>query len=147
MIKVKRRNLISGAAGLGAATVLSRPYIANAAAKTAICWLGQGFVREEDTAMKQVCEDYMKASGNILEYSILPFMALNQKIVSALTGGDVPDLLFHDAPSSILPQNAWDDKLVDVSDVVGQYESQLTETAKMCSTFYNKATKKSSYYL
>ena len=32
-------------------------------------------------------------------------------------------------------------------DVVAPYESQLSETAKLCSTFYNKATKKRSYYL
>ena len=118
MPRLNRRRLLSGTAGLTASAALGMPYIANAAAKTAVCWLGQGFIREEDVAMKQVCDDYMKASGNILEYSILPFMALNQKIVSALTGGDVPDLMFHDAPSSILPQNAWDDKIADVSDVV-----------------------------
>jgi multiple sugar transport system substrate-binding protein len=46
-----------------------------------------------------------------------------------------------------LPQNCYDDKIVDVSDVVAHYESQLSETAKLCSTFYNKATKKRSYYL
>ena len=68
----------------------------------------------------------MKASGNKLDYSIMPFMAQNQKTISALTSGDVPDLVFMDAPSSILPQNAWDDKIVDVSDVVAPYESQLS---------------------
>jgi hypothetical protein len=61
---------------------LARPYIANAQAKTAVCWIGQGFVQQEDVAMKQVCNDYMKASGNKLDYSIMPFMALNQKIIS-----------------------------------------------------------------
>ena len=40
----------------------------------------------------------MKASGNKLDYSIMPFMALNQKVISALTSGDVPDLIFLDAP-------------------------------------------------
>jgi multiple sugar transport system substrate-binding protein len=132
---------------LAAGTALSRPYIANAQAKTAVCWINQGFVRQEDEAMKKVCEDYMKESGNKLDYSIMPFMAQNQKTISALTSGDVPDLVFMDAPSSIIPQNAWDDKLVDVSDVVAPYESQLSDTAKLCSTFYNKATKKRSYYL
>ena len=52
-----------------------------------------------------------------------------------------------DAPETILPQNAWDDKIIDVSDVVAPYVSQLSETAKLCSTFYNKATKQRSYYL
>ncbi|HTI83379.1 MAG TPA: ABC transporter substrate-binding protein [Acetobacteraceae bacterium] len=97
--------------------------------------------------MNKTCQDYMKASGNKLDYSIMPFMAMNQKTISALTSGDVPDLIFADAPSSIIPQNAWDDKIVDVSDVVAPYESQLHETAKLGATFYNKVTKKRSYYL
>ena len=144
---ITRRSVVGGALSLSAAAGLARPYIANAQAKTAVCWLNQGFVPQEDAAMRKTCDDYMKASGNKLDYSIMPFVALNQKIISALTSGDVPDLMFHDAPSSIIPQNAWDDKLTDVTDVVTPYEPQLSETAKLCSTFYNKATKKRSYYL
>ena len=147
MISMSRRSMIRGSLGLAATGALARPYIANAQAKTAVFWAGQGFIPEEDIAMRQVCEDYMKASGNKLDYSLMPFMALNQKTISALTSGDVPDLVFMDAPETILPQNAWDDKIIDVSDVVAPYESQLSETAKLCSTFYNKVTKKRSYYL
>ena len=147
MVSMSRRSIIAGSVGIAVTGTLARPYIARAEAKTAVCWLNQGFIPQEDAAMRAVAEDYMKASGNKLDYSIMPFMAQNQKTISALTSGDVPDLVFMDAPSSILPQNAWDDKLVDVSDVVSQYEAQLTDTAKMCSTFYNKATKKRGYYL
>ena len=144
---ISRRSAIGGVLGVSAVAGLARPYIANAQAKTAVCWLNQGFLPEEDAAMRKVAEDYMKASGNTLDYSIMPFMALNQKTISALTSGDVPDLIFMDAPETIIPQNAWDDRLLDVSDVVAPLESQLSETAKLCSTFYNKATKKRSYYL
>ena len=147
MVRTSRRSVLSGSVGLAATAALARPYIANAQAKTAVCWLNQGFIPQEDAAMRQVCEDYMKASGNKLEYNLMPFMALTQKTVSALTSGDVPDLIFADAPSSILPQNAYDGKIEDVSDVVAPYESQLSETAKLCSTFYNKDAKKRSYYL
>ena len=147
MVNMSRRSVIGGALGVAAAGTLGRPYIANAQAKTAVCWMNQGFIPQEDAAMRKVAEDYMKASGNKLDYSIMPFMAKNQKTISALTSGDVPDLVFMDAPSSIIPQNAWDDKILDVSDVVAPYESQLSETAKLGSTFYNKATKKRSYYL
>jgi multiple sugar transport system substrate-binding protein len=147
MFSMSRRTAIRGSLSAAAAATLAHPYIANAQSKTAVCWINQGFVPQEDEAMKKVCEDYMKESGNKLDYSIMPFMALNQKTISALTSGDVPDLLFMDAPSNILPQNAWDDKIVDVTDVVAPYESQLSETAKLGSTFYNKATKNRSYYL
>src|ERR1700733_8749719 len=147
MVNVSRRSALSGSRGLAALGTLARPYIANAQAKTAVCWLNQGFLPQEDEAMRKVADDYIKVSGNKLDYSIMPFMAMNQKTISALTSGDVPDLVFMDAPSSILPQNCWDDKIVDVSDVVAPYESQLSETAKLCSTFFNKVTKKRGYYL
>jgi multiple sugar transport system substrate-binding protein len=147
MNSMNRRSVIRGSLSLAASGALARPYIANAQAKTAVYWAGQGFIPEEDAAMRKVCEDYMKVSGNKLDYSLMPFMALNQKTISALTSGDVPDLVFMDAPETILPQNAWDDKIIDVSDVVAPYEQQLSETAKLCSTFYNKATKKRSYFL
>ncbi|MBV8704338.1 MAG: extracellular solute-binding protein, partial [Acetobacteraceae bacterium] len=147
MGNLTRRSLVTGAAGLAASAALARPHIANAAAKTATVWVNQGFVPAEDAAFRKTADDYMKASGNKLDYSIMPFMAQNQKTVSALTSGDVPDLVFMDAPATILPQNAWDDKLVDVTDVVSAYESQLSETARLGSTFYNKAAKKRSYYL
>ena len=49
--------------------------------------------------------------------------------MSALTRGDVPNLVFMDAPETILPQNACDDKIIDVSDVVAPYEHQLSEPA------------------
>ena len=147
MNSMNRRSVIRGSLSLAATGALARPYIANAQAKTAVYWAGQGFIPEEDAAMRKVCEDYMKVSGNKLDYSLMPFMALNQKTISALTSGDVPDLVFMDAPETILPQNAWDDKIIDVSDVVAPYEQQLSETARLCSTFYNKATKKRSYFL
>ena len=147
MKNMGRRSMLGTTLGLAAAGTLGRPYIANAQAKTATVWVNQGFIPQEDAATNKLINDYMKASGNKIDLSIMPFMAQNQKIISALTSGDVPDVVFMDAPANILPQNAWDDKIVDVSDVVAPYESELTETAKAGSTFYNKTTKKRSFYL
>ncbi len=147
MAQVSRRSVIRGSASVVAAAALARPYIANAQAKTATVWVNQGFIPQEDAAFKQLAADYMKASGNKLDYSIMPFLAQNQKTISALTSGDVPDLIFMDAPATIIAQNAWDDKFIDVTDVVTPYESQLSDTAKLGSTFFNKVAKKRSYYL
>ncbi len=147
MTFVSRRSVIRGSLGVAATGILSRPYIANAAATTAVVWVVQGFVPEEDEAFKKTVADYEKLSGNKIDYSIMPFMALNQKTISALTSGTVPDLIFHDAPASILPQNAWNDRLVDVSDVVESQKSRLSETAVLGSSFYNSVAKRRSYYL
>ncbi len=147
MGNLSRRAVLGGSLGAVTAGVLARPYIANAQAKTAVVWVNQGFIPQEDAAFKALAENYMKESGNKLDYSIMPFMAQNQKTISALTSGDVPDLIFMDAPATIIAQNAWDDKFVDVTDVVAAYESQLSDTAKLGSAFFNKVAKKRSYYL
>ncbi len=142
-----RRSVLRGSLGLAAAGVLARPHIANADATTAIVWQVQGFVPEEDAAFRKTVADYQKASGNRIDLSVMPFQALNQKAISAITAGDVPDVIFHDAPATILPQFAWDNKLEDVSDVVGSLSSQLSETALLNSTFYNSATKQRRFYM
>src|SRR5579859_3087075 len=126
---MSRRLMIRGSLGLTTTGILARPHIANAAATSAIVWQVQGFVPEEDAAFRKTVEDYQRASGNRIDLSIMPFTALNQKAISALTSGDVPDLIFHDAPATILPQFAWDNKLEDVSDVVEPHRAELSKTA------------------
>jgi len=72
---------------------------------------GAGLFPEEDATFKKVVADYEKARGDKTDYSIMPFMALNQTTASALTSGDVPDLIFHNVFDMILPRNAWNDMM------------------------------------
>jgi multiple sugar transport system substrate-binding protein len=137
---VLRSSLAFGAAG-----VLARPYIANAAATTAEVWWVQGFAQEEDVAFKKVLADFEKASGNKIEASIIPFAPLRQKAISAITSGVVPDII-ELADFSFLPLNAWADKLVDVSDIVEPVKSQYIDTALRATYTYNNVTKKRAFY-
>jgi ABC-type glycerol-3-phosphate transport system substrate-binding protein len=115
MANLTRRSLLRNSFGLVTAGTLSRPYIANAASKTATVWWVQGFAEEEDVAFKNTVIEYEKASGNTIDYTLMPFAPHRQKIVSALTSGVVPDL-FPNNPVEILALYAWDNKLVDVGD-------------------------------
>jgi hypothetical protein len=66
-----------------------------------------GLRAREDAAFKAIVAAYEKASGNTIEASITPFAPLMQKIVSALTIGDVADVMAHDtAAAAVVPQNA-----------------------------------------
>jgi multiple sugar transport system substrate-binding protein len=116
-MRLTRRSVLRSGAAVVSLGALARPFLANAAAKTATVWWTQGFVPEEDTAFKKLVDDYQKQSGNTIDYSIIPFAPLNQKTVSAMTSGDVPDLIDINV-DVLVPQNVWDDKMVDVSDVV-----------------------------
>jgi multiple sugar transport system substrate-binding protein len=147
MTKLSRRSVLAASFGLAAAGTLARPFIANAAAKTAIVWWIQGFVPEEDASFRSMIADYEKTSGNRIEYSLVPFAPLMQKIISALTSGDVPDLLSHDtAAATVIPQNAWHDRLIDLTDVVETQKSQYHPTVALASQYYNNVTKTRSFY-
>jgi multiple sugar transport system substrate-binding protein len=146
MATVSRRSVLSGSVGVAAATALPRPHIAKAAATTATVWWQQGFIREEDAAFRRLVADYEKASSNKIDYSIMPFMALGQKAVAALTSGEVPDIITYGGVP-LAPQNAWDDKLIEVTDVVETQKSQFSQTALLASHYYNNVTRRRDFYL
>src|SRR5215471_1602837 len=145
MRNLSRRSVLRSSLGMAAAGTLARPYIANAAATTAEVWWTQGFVPEEDVAIKKLAADYEKASGNKIDLQIMPFAPQRQKIVAAVQSGIVPDV-FPATPGEIIALHAWDDKLVDVTDVVETQKSRYLETALLNTYCYNNVTKKRSYY-
>src|SRR5207248_202692 len=120
--------MLRASLGLAAAGTVGRPFVGDAAAKTAEVWWPQGFVQDEDVAIKKAVADYEKASGNKIELSITPFAPQRQKIVSAVTSGVVPDVIVNN-PGEITGLYAWEDKLVDVSDIVESQKALYTEAA------------------
>jgi multiple sugar transport system substrate-binding protein len=147
MSNLNRRTMICGSLGLAATGLLARPFVANAAATTASAWWSQGYIPEEDAAFRAMVTEYQKQSGNTIDYSLIPFAPLMQKIISALTSGDVPDVISHEAQSAtVIPTNAWKDKLVDLSDIVEPLKSQLHPTAYLGSRYYNSVAKTRGVY-
>src|SRR5438552_5294553 len=136
MTTLSRRSVLRSSLALTATGMLARPYLANAAATTATVWWTQGFAEEEDISFKKIVADYQKASGNTIDYSIMPYAPLRQKIVSAVTSGVVPDL-FQNTPAEVIALHAWDDRLVDVSDVIETQKTQYTGTALLTVNCYN----------
>jgi len=145
MEKVSRRSLLRASLGLAAAGSLARPFVADAAATTATVWWVQGFIPEEDVSFRKLVADYEKVSGNTIEYSIVPFAPLRQKIVSAITSGVVPDVI-NATPPEVVPEQAWEGRLVDVTDVVDTQKSHYFPTALASANCYNRLEKRRSYY-
>jgi multiple sugar transport system substrate-binding protein len=145
MAQLTRRSMLRGSVALGAASVFPFPHVAKAAATTASVWFAQGFVKDEDVSLRKAVADYEKQSGNKIELSIIPFAPERQKIISALTSGVVPDMIDSN-PSEILQIYGWQDRWVDVSDVVETQKSLYSETALSSAQAYNNVTKKRSTY-
>src|SRR5215471_17124383 len=147
MRKLSRRSVVRTSLGLAAASTFARPFIANAAATTASVWWTQGFVPEEDASFRNMVADYEKASGNKIDYSLVPFAPLQQKTVSALTTGDVPDAIDANiADLRIVPQYSWSDKLVDVTEIVETQKSAYHPAAYLSTQCYNNFTKRRGTY-
>jgi multiple sugar transport system substrate-binding protein len=147
MRNMSRRWLLRGSMGVAAAGAFARPFIANAAATTASVWWTQGFVPEEDASFRRMAAEYEKASGNTIDYSLVPFAPLTQKIVSALTSGDVPDVMEQNiADLRIVPQYAWSDHLADVTEIVETQKAHFHPTAFAATQCYNNVTKQRRAY-
>src|SRR3977135_532861 len=136
MARLTRRSVLHGSFGAIAARRLARPSIAHTQAKTAEVGWPQGFVQDEDIAIKKAVADYEKASGNKIDLSITPFAPQRQKIVAAMQTGVVPDVIVNN-PAEIVALHAWEDKLVDLTDVVETQKSLLTEAALLNAYCYN----------
>src|SRR5215471_21304057 len=145
MAILTRRSVLRGSLGIAATQALARPYVATASATTINVWWTQGLAHEEDIAFQKVVTDYQKVSGNTIEYMIFPSPPLRQRIVSAVKSGVVPDL-FQNNPAEIIALYAWNDMLVDVSDVVETQREEYTNTALLTVRCYNNVEKKRSYY-
>src|SRR5262249_36977985 len=78
MAILTRRSVLRSSLGLAFAGALARPHIANAAATTAEVWWTQGFAQEEDASFRAMVADYEKASGDKIDYSLIPFAPLRQ---------------------------------------------------------------------
>ncbi|MBV9153375.1 MAG: extracellular solute-binding protein, partial [Alphaproteobacteria bacterium] len=145
MASLTRRSVLRGSMALAAAGSLARPYLANAAAKTATALWVQGFAHEEDIAFEKLVADYQKASGNTIDATVIPYAPGRQKIVAAITSGEVPDLIQNNPPE-ITALYAWEDKLVDVSDVVETQRANYAETPLALVNCYNNVAKKRGIY-
>src|SRR5262249_60725681 len=97
--------------------------------------------QDEDVSLRKTVAEYEKQSGNKIELSITPFAPERQKIVAAITSGVVPDVMPSN-PSEILQIYGWQDRWVDVSDVVETQRAQVSDTALQSAQAYNNVTKK-----
>ena len=84
--------------------------------------------------------DYEKASGDKIDYSLIPNAPLRQKEISAIQSGVVPDLM-EVADPRFTPLNAWSDNLLDLGDLVEPEKSHYSPTALSCCHHYNSTTK------
>ncbi len=128
-------------AGLGA---LAQPA---AAGQTITAWWNQGYYPAEDQALRDTVAAWEKQTGNKVDLTFYNGSDLPAKIISAMTTGDVPDICYVDnADFLLLPQAAWNDKVVDASDIVNSQKAEYSQTALTAASLYDNAQHKRSFF-
>jgi multiple sugar transport system substrate-binding protein len=145
MTRLSRRHAIAGMGALTAASTF-KPRRAKAGEPVTVWWT-QGFYEAENQAVIDAMKNWEKTSGTKVNLTIMNGADLISKVIAAMQVGDVPDLV-HSVTGDrfLVPRAAWDDKLVDVSDVIDSQKHEFHQTALDNSHYYNQVQKKYSYY-
>jgi multiple sugar transport system substrate-binding protein len=145
MAELTRRTAVASLGAVAAAGVLA-PRRARAAEPINVWWT-QGFYQAENQAVIDSMAAWEKRTGTKVNLTILNGPDLITKLIAAMQVGDVPDLV-HSVTGDrfLVPRAAWDDQLVDVSDVIESQKDEFHPTAISGSKYYNAKLKKHSYY-
>jgi multiple sugar transport system substrate-binding protein len=110
-------------------------------------WWDKGYSPEEDEALKRLVSGWEQQTGNKVEVTFYTLDARSQKPERSLQGGVIPDIFMSfKAESTLNPRLAWEDKLVDVSEVIKPVEKLFDPQALETAYYYNNSEQKSSYY-
>jgi multiple sugar transport system substrate-binding protein len=145
MTQPSRRDAIAGL-GAVAAAAATRPQSAKAAEPVTVWWT-QGYYEAENKAVIDNLAAWERSTGTKVNLTIMNGPDLITKLIAGMQVGDVPDLVHSvTADRFLVPRAAWDDQLVDVSDVIDGQKAEFHPTALASSRFYNAKLKKHSFY-
>ncbi|PZV15952.1 MAG: ABC transporter substrate-binding protein [Pseudanabaena sp.] len=137
-------------AGLGLAacsdsTVLNyRPL--EKSSKFRVWWI-QSFYPAETEALSQIVAEWEKKNNVKVEITFYNDGAINRDAENALNNGNPPDILFSNTAEFFLyPKLAWQNKLVDVSDVIEPVKNLFSPIALKAVAYKNSQNPNPAYY-
>lgn len=134
-------------AGLAALVLAAASAAPALAAEKLVVWWNKGYYPEEDAAMQKLVKAFEAKHKVEVDLSFTAQEDLLKKIQAGFLARRLPDVafcFFNDW--QIVPKYGWDDRLVDVSDVVetmkARYNAKMLEVAHV----WNNKAKKRAYY-
>ena len=100
-----------------ATALATAPLIARAA--DLVVWWEKGFYPQEDEAVREIIAAFEQETGKQVELTHYSNVELPDKLGAALEAGQPPDFAFGTRVSAYISEWAFDDRLVDLTDIVG----------------------------
>jgi multiple sugar transport system substrate-binding protein len=102
-----------------AAALVMAPLGARAA--DLVVWWEKGYYAQEDEAVGETIAAFEQGSGKRVEFPLYEQAELPDRIVAALEANRPPDFAFGSWLGSYIPQWAFEDRLVDLTDTIGHF--------------------------
>lgn len=138
--------IVLAAAAVAAGFAASAPVLAQE--QTLTVWWVKGFYKSEDDALYAAIRKFEAAHKGVkVELSQYPVQDTIPKTVAALDSGSPPDVAYSDVYDfQVTGKWAYDDKLEDISDVLGPLANKFEPTALSTTFLYDDKAKKRAYY-
>jgi multiple sugar transport system substrate-binding protein len=111
-----------------------------------VVWWEKGLYPREDDAVREIVAAFEQASGKKAELVFPPITEVLDQTQAALEAGQPPDFLFGPVVSTAFDQWAYEDRLVDLTDVVGPLVSLFDADTLAGATLLNGRTGKRALY-
>lgn len=151
-MKIRRRTiallLLFGLA-LGIATCNAPPSSVDSGAgdRPFRVWWQQGFYPEETEQIRRLVAEWEGENGTPVELTFYSDSDLLKETNNAIAAAEPPDMLFSTGKiEPAIPGFAWDDRLVDVGDIIEPVKDRYDPAALESVRYKNAATGKTAYY-
>ena len=110
-------------------------------------WWIQSFYPAETEALSQIVAEWEKKNNTKVEITFYNDGSVNRDAENALNNGNPPDILFSNtAEFALYPKLAWQNKLVNVSDVVEPVKNLFSPIALKAVAYKNSQNPNPAYY-
>ena len=110
-------------------------------------WWHRGFYPEESEAIEKIVANWKQNTGIAVRLTFISDRDVVGELKNALSQGNPPDIFFSEtADLTIVPHLAWNNQLVDVSEILEYLKDSYSENALKSVYYSNKVDKKRSYY-
>ncbi len=133
---------------LVAAVLASILALAPLAARAAdlVVWWDKGYYPQEDAAVREIIAAFEQASGKQVELDLYPLDELPGKLVAALEARQPPDFAFDLDVQNYIGLWAVEDRLADLSDVIGAFSNLFDPDALAWITWRDAQTGQKALY-
>ncbi|WP_126389072.1 extracellular solute-binding protein [Pseudanabaena sp. ABRG5-3] len=157
MLNRRRFNQISlGAFGFGMTSCSQSTYLTNTSNMQSsshadlTIWWEQGFLPEENEQINQLIRKWEQKSGKTVDLKLLPIALIDQQLANFIEQSEftqIPDIVYSvGVDASLAPKLAWQNRLVDLTDVITPIKEKYTSIALSHVFYRNQVRQDRGYY-